>query len=105
MPSTPEAIKDYQRRLAQLAGAHAKALKRLEAQHAIRVQLLAEHDHRVEEAGIEVRRTIAAMALEVGPELTANVLGLDPRVVRRLARNASADSNVHSAGAKGAGHA
>ena len=42
MPSTPEAIKDYQRRLAQLAGAHAKALNKLETEQAIRVQLLAD---------------------------------------------------------------
>ena len=41
------------------------------------------------EAGTEVRRAIASMAVEVGPELTANVLGLDPIVVRRLAKNTS----------------
>jgi hypothetical protein len=105
MPSTTEAIKDYQRRLARLAGIHAKALNKLEAEQAIRAQILAERDHRVEEAGIEVRRAIATMALEVGPELTASVLGLDPRVVRRLARNGSADSNLHSADAKESGHA
>jgi hypothetical protein len=105
MPSTTEAIKDYQRRLARLAGAHAKAVNKLEAEQAIRAELLAEHDRRVEEAGIEVRRAIAAMALEVGPELTASVLGLDPRVVRRLARNESADSNLHLGGDKESGHA
>jgi hypothetical protein len=105
MPSTTEAIKDYQRRLARLASVHAKALKKLEAEQAIRAQLLTERDRRVEEAGIEVHRAIATMALEVGPELTASVLGLDPRVARRLARNESADSNLHSGGAKGTGHA
>jgi hypothetical protein len=96
MLTTTEAIKDYQRRLARLAGAHAKALSKLEAEQAIRAELLAEHDRRVEEAGIEVRRAIAKMALEVGPELTASVLELDPRVVRRLARNESADSHQQS---------
>jgi hypothetical protein len=103
--STTEAIRDYQRRLARLAGAHAKAQNKLEAEQAIRAQLLAEHDRRVEEAGIEVRRAIAAMALEIGPELTASVLGLDPRVVRRLARNESANGDVQSVGPKGTRHA
>ena len=105
MPSTTEAIKDYQRRLARLAGVHAKALNKLEAEQAIRAELLAEHDRRVEEAGIEVRRAIATMALEIGPELTSSVLGLDSRVVRRLARNESAHSHQQSADAKGTGHA
>jgi hypothetical protein len=36
MPSTTEAIKDYQRRLARLAGAHAKALNKLDAEQATR---------------------------------------------------------------------
>jgi hypothetical protein len=105
VPSTTEAIKDYQRRLARLASVHTKAINKLEAEQAIRAQLLAERDRRVEEAGIEVRRAIATMALEVGPELTASVLGLDGRVVRRLARNESANGDVHSAGAKETGHA
>jgi hypothetical protein len=105
MPSTTEAIKDYQRRLARLAGIHAKALNKLEAEQATRAQLLAERDRRVEEAAIEVRRAIATMALEIGPELTASVLGLDPHVVRRLARNESANGDMQSVGAKGTGHA
>jgi hypothetical protein len=91
--------------LARLAGVHAKAVNKLEAEQAIPAQLLAERDRRVEESAIEVRRAIATMALEVGPELTASVLGLDPRVVRRLARNESADGVVQSAGAKGTRHA
>ena len=93
MAPTPEAVKDYQRRMAQLAAAHSKALGKLEATLARRAEALAEHDQRVAEAGTEVRRAIAIMAVEVGSELTANVLGLDPVVVRRLAKKASADTN------------
>lgn len=93
MAPTPEAVKDYQRRMAQLAAAHSKALERLEAMLARRAEALAEHDRRVAEAGTEVRGAIASMAVEVGPELTANVLGLDPIVVRRLAKKGSADTN------------
>ena len=93
MAPTPEAVKDYQRRIAQLAAVHSKALEKLEATLARRAEALAEHDQRVAEAGTEVRRAIAGMAVEVGPELTANVLGLDPIVVRRLAKKASTDTN------------
>jgi hypothetical protein len=101
VPSTTEAIRDYQRRLARLAAAHAKALNRLEAEQAVRARVLGKHDRRVEEAGIGVRKAIATMASEVGAELTASVLGLDLRSVHRLARNEPAPSNVHSPDGKG----
>ena len=65
VPPTPEAVKDYQRRMAHLAAAHSKALERLEATLARRAEALAAHDRRVAEAGTEVRETIASMAVAV----------------------------------------
>jgi hypothetical protein len=90
-----------------LAAAHSKALDKLETALARRAEALAEHDRRIAEAGTDVRQAIASMAVEVGPELTAHVLGLDPIVVRRLARNSSADSSPPkpAPGANGRRHA
>ena len=75
--------------MARLTEAHAKALNKLQTEQAVRGQPLAVHG-----CGLRMQK-------EVGPELTFSVPGLDARVVRRVARKASANRIVASAGAKG----
>jgi hypothetical protein len=48
--------------------------------------VLAEHDSLVAVAQGEVERTVAAMALEIGADLTATLVGLDAAQVRHLAK-------------------
>jgi MinD superfamily P-loop ATPase len=86
MPATNPTIKDYQRRLAGLAGAHAKAQDRLDATRAKRTEVIAGQDEFVAHAEAGVRQAVIDMAAGVGPELTANVLGLDLVEVRRLTK-------------------
>jgi hypothetical protein len=87
MPPTRDAVKDYQHRLARLAAAHARANQRLDAVMAKRAEVIAGQDQQVAEAEALVRRAVIDMAVGVGPDLTAAVLGLDLAEVRRLAKD------------------
>ena len=66
MANTKETVKDYQRHLAQLAGAHTKAQERLDDQLAKRMQ------------------AIADMARDRGADLTSAVTGVEIAELRRL---------------------
>jgi hypothetical protein len=81
-----ETVRDAQRRLAALDGAYTRAVTNFDRTNARRTEALAEHDNLVSTAQAEVERTVAAMAAEIGPALTAMLLGLDAAHVRRLAK-------------------
>ena len=81
-----DAVRDAQRRLAALDGAYTRAVTNFERTHARRAEALAEHDSLVAVAQGEVERTVAAMAVEIGADLTASLLGMDAAQVRQLAK-------------------
>jgi predicted RNase H-like nuclease len=81
-----DAVRDAQRRLAALDGAYTRAVTNLERSCARRAEVLAEHDSLVAVAQGEVDRTVVAMAVEVGADLTATLLRLDAAYVRHLAK-------------------
>jgi flagellar motility protein MotE (MotC chaperone) len=89
--SIRNAVKDYQRRLADLDAAHSRARSRLEAARRRRDALIAEQDRLVAEAERAVEDSAADMAAEVGPELAAKLLDLKPTQLRQLLRH-----RVHS---------
>ena len=80
------AVRDYQRRLAQLVSAHARAQARLEAAHAKRAEILAEHDRVVAEAEAALRQAVVDIAAAFGTETAADLVGMAPGDVRRLIR-------------------
>lgn len=82
--SIRNAIKDYQRRLADLDAAHGRAQSRLEAARRRRDALVAEQDRLVAEAERAVEDSVADMAAEVGPELAAKLVDRKPVQVRHL---------------------
>jgi hypothetical protein len=79
-------VKEYQRRLTQLDADHFRAQDRLEVVRRKRAEVVAEQDRFVTAAEEQVNAAIAAMAEEVGPEVTAALLDIDPADVRRLVR-------------------
>jgi hypothetical protein len=81
-----DTVRDAQRRLAALDGAYTRAVANFDRTCARRAVVLAEHDSLVALAQGEVERTVAAMAGEIGSELTATLLGLDAAHVRNLAK-------------------
>jgi hypothetical protein len=82
-----ESVRDVKRRLADLDAQHARAVAKLDRASARRAELVAEQDRLVAVAQEDVDRTVGAMAEELGTQLTANVLGLDPVKVRRLVKS------------------
>jgi hypothetical protein len=87
-------VRDAQRRLAALDGAYTRAVSNLERANARRAKMLAEHDGLVAAARGEVERIVAAMASEIGADLTATVLGLDAAHVRHLAKGERRATNT-----------
>lgn len=81
-----ETVRDAQRKLIVLDAAHARAVIKLDRACARRAEVVTEHDRLVAIAQGEVEQTIAAMAAEIGSELTATLLGLDVTEVRRFAK-------------------
>jgi hypothetical protein len=79
-------VKEYQRRLTQLDADHSRAQDRLEVVRRKRAEVIAEQDRLVTAAEQQVNAAIAAMAEEVGPEVTAALLDIDPADVRRTVR-------------------
>jgi hypothetical protein len=79
-------VRDYQRALGRLVNDYERARARAKATATQRDLTIAAQDEKVARAQQEVGRTIANMAAEVGAELTANVLKLDVKDVRRLTR-------------------
>ncbi|MGH9128905.1 MAG: hypothetical protein ACRDY2_08055 [Acidimicrobiales bacterium] len=86
MASTTEAVKDYQRRLAQLAAAHAKAEARWQAATARRAEVAAAQDRLVADAEEAMNHSVAELATIFGAEVAAKVAGLEPTEVRRMSR-------------------
>ena len=81
-----DAVRDAQRRLAALDGAYTRSVTNFERACARRAEVLAEHDGLVAVAQGEVERTVAAMAVEIGADLTASLLGMDAAQVRQLVK-------------------
>ena len=79
-------VKEYQRRLAQLDADHSRAQDRLVAARRKRADVVGEHDRLVTAAEHEVNAAVAAMAAEVGSDVTAALLNVDPSDVRRLVK-------------------
>lgn len=77
-------VKEYQHRLAQLDADHSRAQDRLAAARCKRADVVGEHDRLVTAAEHEVNAAVAAMAAEVGSDVTAALLNIDLRDVRRL---------------------
>ena len=79
-------VKEYQRRLAQLDADHSRAQDRLAAARRKRADVVGDQDRLVTAAEHEVKAAVAAMAAEVGPDVTAALLNIDPSDVRRLVK-------------------
>jgi hypothetical protein len=87
----PNAVRDAQRMLAELDATHRHAVARLERATARRAAVVAEQDRLVEAAQKAVDQTVAAMATEVGADLTSALVGVEASAIRRLVRRASRD--------------
>lgn len=85
MPVRDE-VRQAQRSLARLDAAHVRAQAMLAQALTRRREVLADQDRLVAAAEAEVGRSVAAMAIAHGSELTAELLGIDAAVVRRLAK-------------------
>ena len=81
-----DAVRDAQRRLAALDGAYTRAVTNFERTCARRAEVLAEQNSLVAVAQGEVERIVGEMAVEIGADLTATLLGLDAARVRHLAK-------------------
>ena len=90
-----DTVRDAQRRLAALDGAYTRAVTNFDRTSARRTEVLAEHDNLVALAQEEVERTVAAMAAEIGADLTATLLGLDAAHVRHLAKASKRAGNMN----------
>jgi hypothetical protein len=75
-------VRDTQRTIASLDAAHARAIALLDGAVARRTEIVADQDRRVAAAQSEVERAVADMSNQISIELTAQLLGLDPAVVR-----------------------
>jgi len=89
MSLRPE-VRDAQRTLAALDGAHRRAVARLDQVLARRAEVIAQQDRVVAAAKEEVDKAVAAMAGELSVELTAQLLDLDVAEVRRLVKTRTA---------------
>ncbi len=82
-------VREYQLRLSELAGKHQRAIARLEATKARREKILDIQNKLVDMAEHEVNQAVVGMALGVGPDLTANILGRDLNEIRRILKSDS----------------
>lgn len=90
--STRSNVKAYQRRLVELDAEHTRAQERLATACRKRDEVLAAQDRQVREAERELDNAVVAMAEEIGPELTANLLDIEVTEVKQLARRAKKPS-------------
>ncbi len=86
------AIRDYQRRLAELDADYSRAQDRLAAVLARREKVLEDQDQLVAAAQVEVDEAVTAMALEAGADLTASLLEVDAARVRRLVKDSQSSA-------------
>jgi len=98
-----DTVRDCQARLARLAAAHRRAVVRWQTAARRREAVVAEQDRRVEAAGVDVTRAVAAMADGVGVELTARVLGIGAGEVRRAQREGGTGTPVDGVAGVGRG--
>lgn len=82
-----ETVRDYQRRLSDLDSKHSRAKDRLDAVRRRRAEVVEMHDQEVASAERQVEAAVVAMAMEVGAELTANLLAIKVGQVRRLLKH------------------
>jgi hypothetical protein len=90
-----DTVRDAQRKLAALDGAYTRAVTNFDRISGRRAEVLAEHDSLVAIAQAEVERTVAAMAAEIGADLTATLLGLEAAHVRHLTKARKGVGNVN----------
>ena len=90
--STRSNVKAYQRRLVELDAEHTRAQERLAAAIRKKDEALAAQDRQVQEAERELGKAVVAMADEIGPELTANLLDIEVSAVKQLVRRAKKSS-------------
>jgi hypothetical protein len=81
-----DSIRATQRRLATLDGSYSRAVSNYDRTCARRADAIAVQDSLVAAAKAEVERTVVAMAVEVGADLTATLLALDAAHVRQLVK-------------------
>lgn len=93
--------RDAQRNLARLDAAHARAVARLEQALIRRGEVLAEADRLVDAARQGVERAVADMAADLGPEMTARLVGHDLAEVRKLTRSSRPSGNDDSTARSG----
>lgn len=79
-------VRDAQRTLARLDAAHMRARAKLAQALARRSEVVADQDRLVAAVEAEVNASVAAMATAVGPDLAADLLGIDPATVRRVTK-------------------
>lgn len=92
-------VKEYQRRLAQLDADHSRAQDRLAAARRKRADVVGQQDRLVTAAEHEVNTAVAAMAAEVGLDVTAALLNIHPSDVRRLVKTRPQPTATPRAGA------
>jgi hypothetical protein len=90
--STRSNVKAYQHRLVELDAEHTRAQERLATARRRRDEVLAAQDRQVREAERELDKSVVAMAEEIGPELTANLLDIEVVEVKQLVRRAKKPS-------------
>jgi hypothetical protein len=81
-----DTVRDTQRKIAALDAGHRRAVDHLERAWARRAEALAEQDRLVASAQAEVNQAVAEMSEAIGSELTATLLGLKAREVRRMTK-------------------
>jgi hypothetical protein len=95
--ATRDTVRDCQRRIAKLDAAHNAAQVQLEAARRRRAELLAAQDKVVADAERAVDQAAATLAVEVGPELAANLLDLNVQEMRRLMKRQTSASSREAA--------
>lgn len=82
----PDHVKHAQRRIATLDGVYRRALERLGAAEDRRTEVLDDADRQVKVARDRAEAAVAEMARQLSVSLTAELVGMPAREVRRIAR-------------------
>lgn len=82
----PDHVKHAQRRIAVLDGVYRRALLGLEAAQERKAEVLADADRHVQAARDRAEQAVAEMARQLSVPLTAELVDLPVREVRRIAR-------------------
>jgi len=82
----PDHVKHAQRRIAALDGVYRRALVGLEAAQGRRAEVLADTDSNVQAARDRVEAAVADMARQLSVSLTAELVDIPVREVRRILR-------------------